>query len=191
MAELENGADAAGAWLRGRLAARRRARGRLEVASLCLAATFLLLIPLHWQAPLRLLWNASASAPVGLYQVRGTNGLRAGDMVVARTPDPARSLAAGRGYIPSNVPLVKRIAAVSGDRVCASGPTLTVNGKAAARRRAADGLGRPMPRWTGCHLLAEGEYLLLTDSPGSFDGRYFGVTRQHQLLGRATPLWLA
>ena len=46
-----------------------------------------------------------------------------------------------------------------------------------------------MPAWTGCHELAAGEYFLLMDSPDSFDGRYFGLTRREDLVGRAVLLW--
>ena len=46
-----------------------------------------------------------------------------------------------------------------------------------------------MPWWSGCKLLSSGQYLLLTDSFLSFDGRYFGLSAKADLLGRATLLW--
>src|SRR3546814_9031762 len=55
-----------------------------------------------------LVWNASASAPMGLYRVGRPGGVGKGDMVIARLAEPYRSLAAKRPYLPSNVPLVKR-----------------------------------------------------------------------------------
>jgi type IV secretory pathway protease TraF len=64
-----------------------------------------------------------------------------------------------------------------------------VNGRHVAARRLADGAGRPMPGWTGCSDLGFGEYFLLMEDPASFDGRYFGVTRTEDLVGRAVPLW--
>ena len=76
-----------------------------------------------------LVWNASASAPIGLYGVAGPDGIRKGDMVIARLREPYRSLAAERHYLPANVPLVKRVAALAGDRVCAHGSAIFVNGK--------------------------------------------------------------
>ena len=45
-----------------------------------------------------LVWNASASAPVGFYRVQAGGPIDRGDMVVAWTPEPARSLAARRRY---------------------------------------------------------------------------------------------
>ena len=64
----------------------------------------------------RLLWNASASAPAGLYLIEPGEPVKVGDMVAARAPESARQLAATRGYLPSGVPLVKQIAATNGAR---------------------------------------------------------------------------
>lgn len=139
-------------------------------------------------APL-LIWNISASAPIGGYAVIGKRGIARGDMVAARVPAPWRAIAAARRYIPVNVPLIKRVAAVHGDRVCAAGRTLLINGRLAMLRRERDGQGHALPRWHGCQTLARGDYLLLTDDPASFDGRYFGVTREADLVGKVRPLW--
>lgn len=148
-----------------------------------LAATLL------WPPPVLFVWNASASAPIGLYRVHGGDRIRRGDMVVAWAPPQARRLSANRHYLPANVPLVKRIAAVGGDRVCAAGRSVTVNGRRAASRRRLDPRGRPLPWWTGCRILGSGDTFLLGSSPQSFDGRYFGITRRTALVGRAVLLW--
>jgi type IV secretory pathway protease TraF len=113
-----------------------------------------------------------------------------GEMVVASPPAEARRLGAERHYLPSNVPLVKRVAAVGGDRVCAVGEAVFVNGRLETLRRSKDPSGRAMPWWTGCEELAEGDLFLLTpDVPEAFDGRYFGISRRHQIIGRARLLW--
>lgn len=139
----------------------------------------------------RLIWNASASAPVGLYAVTPRAPLQRGDMVFAWPPPAARDLAASRHYLPRNVPLLKRIVASAGDRICARDFEVTVNGRPVAVRRPFDRMGRPLPAWQGCiHLHADQHFLLMTDSPDSFDGRYFGATQAPDLIGRATPLWL-
>lgn len=138
----------------------------------------------------RLVWNASASAPIGLYRVMPGAPVRSGDMVIAWMPDNARLFAARRRYLPANVPLVKRVAAATGDRVCARDDAVSVNGGRVATRLAADGRGRTMPWWRGCIVLGPDELLLLmTDSPASFDGRYFGISRRDDLVGRAAFLW--
>lgn len=147
-------------------------------------------VSLLWRPRPLLLWNASASSTVGLYLVTPPARPRIGDMVVAWTPASVRRLAATRGYLPFNVPLVKRVAALSGDRICARGDRITVNGRFAAVRRSRDLSGRPMPWWSGCRLLRSGDLFLLTAGmPNAFDGRYFGVTRGDQLVGKARLLW--
>jgi conjugative transfer signal peptidase TraF len=138
----------------------------------------------------RLVWNASASAPIGLYWVRPGAAIARGDMVIARTPVAVRHLAAVRHYIPENVPLVKRVAAIAGDRVCAIGSVLSVNGNRVASRLLRDGQGRPMPWWRGCRSLGPDDYLLLMEeTPASFDGRYFGITGRADIVGKAHLIW--
>jgi conjugative transfer signal peptidase TraF len=134
-------------------------------------------------------WNASASAPVGLYRVGSRDDLRTGDMVIARLPKRYRLFAAQRHYLPINVPLVKRVAAVPGDNICAYGHLLFVNGKRAAVRRTRDRAGRKLRWWNGCLTLRHGAHLLLMDHPESFDGRYFGPTARDDIIGEAWPLW--
>lgn len=137
-----------------------------------------------------LVWNASASAPMGLYYVGGADHIAEGDMVVARLAEPYRSLAAKRHYLPANVPLVKRVAAVPGDRICARGNLLFVNDRPVAARLGIDARGRAMPWWRGCVRLDGDQLLLLmTDSPASFDGRYFGASAHRDVIGRARLLW--
>jgi conjugative transfer signal peptidase TraF len=138
---------------------------------------------------LRLVWNASASAPIGLYSVSPGGLAQPGDMVIARVPESHRRLAATRRYLPMNVPLVKRVAAAAGDEVCALGQEIFVNGRRIAERLAADGAGRPMPSWSGCVRLRGRQLFLLMNAPASFDGRYFGVTEGRDIIGKARLLW--
>jgi type IV secretory pathway protease TraF len=139
--------------------------------------------------PIVLVWNASGSAPIGLYRVHAGRPIRSGDMVVARLTGPAGILAARRLYLPARVPVVKRVAAVAGEQVCARRALVTVGGRPVALRRRFDPEGRPMPWWSGCRRLGSGEYFLLMPGPLSFDGRYFGVTRGNEIIGPALLLW--
>jgi conjugative transfer signal peptidase TraF len=177
------------AWGDARFAHGQRRLRHLRLAVLGGAGLVLLAAPpLHAPAP-RLVWNASASAPIGLYWVWPGDAPARGDMAVAWAPARWRALTARRHYLPANVPLVKRVAAAQGDRVCASGPRILVDGRPVATRLARDPSGRELPLWQGCRLLARGEYLLLMDAAGSFDGRYFGITGRRDLVGRARLIW--
>jgi type IV secretory pathway protease TraF len=110
-------------------------------------------------------------------------------MVIAWLPDPARRLADARRYVPAGVPVVKSVAAVTGDTVCAAGDGLRINGRSAARRLTQDARGRALPRWGGCRALEEDQILLLAPRPDSFDGRYFGPSSRRQLIGTARLIW--
>lgn len=137
----------------------------------------------------RLVWNASTSAPIGLYAVAPGSLAEPGDMVIARVPEPFRRLAAMRHYLPMNLPLVKRVAAAAGDEVCALGQEIFVNGRWIAERRVVDGAGRIMPKWSGCVRLRGRQLFLTMDAPASFDGRYFGITDGADVVGKARLLW--
>ncbi|MCM8731982.1 S26 family signal peptidase [Hephaestia sp. GCM10023244] len=143
----------------------------------------------HDTAP-RVIWNPSASAPIGFWRIDPHAAVDVGDMVLVRPPLPVRRLAAERRYLPMNVPLLKRIAAANGDKVCTLGATLYINERAAATRLAADWKGRSLPWWRGCRRLGRDEVLLLNDATESFDGRYFGPLPTTVVIGEATPLWL-
>ena len=139
----------------------------------------------------RLVWNASPSAPIGLYWVARGSSLARGDLVLATLPEAVRQLAAERGYLPDGVPLVKRIAAIAGETVCSDGSAITINNRVAVERLAADRQGRPLPAWQGCHVLRAGElFLLMKGVPDSFDGRYFGPVETRAVMGRLVPLWI-
>jgi conjugative transfer signal peptidase TraF len=192
MAELARfPATACGEALRAIIAARRERMQRARIAvTAALAAVPCIATVLVSPQPL-LLWNASASTPRGLYRVDPGASFQRGDSVAASLAEPYRSIAARRGYLPSGVPLVKRIVAVPGDRVCAQGAMVSINGKMAAVRNSLDALGRALPAWSGCRDLGAAEYLVLGESPWSFDGRYFGATDKRDIIGRAVLLWRA
>jgi len=161
-------------------------RRRIAVAG---AGLGLLLLSAALPPTPRLVWNASASAPIGLYWVTPGMWADPGDMVIARLPQRYRGLAAIRRYLPLNVPLVKRAVAYAGDQVCARGRHIFVNGRRVAERRDADAAGRTMPSWRGCITLRGRQLFLLMDDPASFDGRYFGPTEGSDVIGKAQLLW--
>ena len=98
-------------------------------------------------------------------------------------------MAARRSYLPFDVPLVKRVAATRGDRVCAKGDRIYVDTRLVANRIRRDPSGRPLSWWSGCVRLEPGELFLLSPgNPEAFDGRYFGVTRPRQIVGKAELL---
>ena len=135
-------------------------------------------------------WNATASVPTGLYAIRGKASLHVGERVAIEPPPELRRLLAERHYLPTGVPLLKRVAAMRGQRVCRFAHGITIDGRYVGMARARDRLGRPLPVWAGCQVLRNGELFVMNPAaPDSFDGRYFGVLRITHVIGRATPIW--
>lgn len=136
----------------------------------------------------RLVWNASASMPLGLYRIDVGRRPAVRDLVLIEPPETVAALLAARGYLPRGVPLLKRVVAVDGALVCRSGTFITVDGSAVARALDRDRFERPLPRWFGCRRLQHGHVFLLGAAPDSFDGRYFGVLPATAVIGTAHPL---
>lgn len=139
--------------------------------------------------PVRLIWNATASAPIGFYTIEPAGAIEVPDLVAVIMPEPFAGFMSERGYIGKNTPLLKRVLGVPGQQVCRRGHAITVNGIAMGDALDHDRKGRDLPVWSGCRIIRRGELFLMNfDVPDSFDGRYFGpVTAQH-VIGRAYPL---
>jgi conjugative transfer signal peptidase TraF len=138
----------------------------------------------------KLIWNASASVPIGLYAVRPARVLHVAELVVVVPPEPLASFLADGGYLPKGVPLLKRILALPGQTVCRTDRTITVDGIAMGGALERDRRGRPLPVWQGCLAVSAGEVFLMNwQSEDSLDGRYFGSLSATAIVGRAEPLW--
>ncbi|WP_372169888.1 S26 family signal peptidase [Xanthomonas axonopodis] len=178
---------------------RSRLRARLVLAGLSACG----LAALAWTSlvsPLpRLTYNPSDSVAVGWYRVEALDR-RAGSLppplsvdsiVLVPLPTEAAALAAQRGYLPTHVPLLKRVGAVAPQEVCIVGRSVRIDGVPVATALPADRLGRLLPSWRQCRRLEPGElFLLSTTNPASFDSRYFGPVAASTVLGVAHPVWL-
>lgn len=148
-----------------------------------------LFVAVAWLRPApRVLWNASASSPTGLYGVDVGAKPQHGDLVAIDPPPALGTFLAQRGYVPRGVPLLKRVAALPGALVCRSGNFVTVDGVGVARALARDRANRPLPVWTGCRTVGRDELFLINAAPDSLDGRYVGPLPAAGLIGVAHPL---
>lgn len=162
---------------------------RTALCTAMVCATFAVGLRASAEPTMLFIWNVSPSVPTGLYRISNREALQRGDMVAAWAPPAAARLAAERRYLPMHVPLIKRVAAVHGDKVCARAAEIHVRDRLVASRLVEDGAGRRLPWWSGCRTLRTGDYFLLAPRLRSFDGRYFGVSSDHQIIGKAVLLW--
>lgn len=152
-------------------------------------AAELLAIAAFFNSLPRLIWNASASAPLGLYALHRTDDPPLGSLVAVVPPEQIAGWLAMRHYLPRNVPLIKHVVAKVGQRVCRIGVHVSVDGHVIGAARRYDSRGRPLPVWKGCRTLRTGELFLMNPAvPDSLDGRYFGPLPVTTIIGRATPL---
>jgi len=163
-----------------------------HVGPAALAAATLVMAASIEKPAVRFIWNASASVPPGLYRLRSTDGLIRGQLVAVQPTDQLATFLADRDYLPRDLPLLKRVAALPGQTVCRSGLTLSVDNVEIGQARERDSQGRPLPVWQGCQVIADGEiFLMNARSTVSLDGRYFGVLPVTAIVGRAEPLWVS
>ena len=178
---------------------RLRVRARLVLAGLSACG----LAALAWASfvhPLpRLTYNPSDSVAVGWYRVDPLDHrtsspprpLSVGSIVLVPLPAEAAALAAQRGYLPTRIPLLKRVGAVAPQEVCIADGKVHIDGVPSAAVLSADRWGRPLPSWQQCHRLRHGElFLLSVTNPASFDSRYFGPVSAASVIGVARPVWL-
>jgi conjugative transfer signal peptidase TraF len=138
----------------------------------------------------KLIWNASASVPIGLYAVRPARPFHAAELVVVKPPGPLAAFLDERRYLPLGVPLLKRITGLPGQTVCRIDRTITVDGTPTGNALVRDRRGRSLPVWQGCQRIPAGDVFLMNRaSKDSFDGRYFGLLPASTVVGRADPIW--
>jgi conjugative transfer signal peptidase TraF len=163
---------------------------RLGFAVTTCAATLLVALSSFFHPAPKLLWNASASVPVGLYAVQRAFPLHVGELVVVKPPMPLARFLAARRYLPFGVPLIKHILALPGQTVCRIAHGVTVDGVAMGEALDRDRFDRALPDWQGCRVLGPGEIFLMNRTPAdSLDGRYFGPLPTAAIVGRADPIW--
>jgi conjugative transfer signal peptidase TraF len=138
-------------------------------------------LPLLWLAHAHrdvLLVNRTPSEPIGLYVRAARDPVQAGALIAFRAPRGAFPYADRREGFLHEMPILKAVAAVAGDRVCTFGGVLTINGVRRAPVEQRDGQGVVLPHWIGCRRLAQGEAFAFSDRvPNSFDSRYFGPVK--------------
>jgi conjugative transfer signal peptidase TraF len=132
-------------------------------------------------APGVLLVNESPSLPRGLYRRTASATPALGDIVVLAPPADARGYLASLGA-PPDARLLKRVAATTGQRVCALDGSVRVEAHALAVK-VQDRRGVTLPAWRDCRALDVHEIFVAGDSADSFDSRYFGPVRHAAVSG--------
>ncbi len=161
---------------------------RSSVLAMAIAGCALVTAPVVAPPGKRLVLNTTASAPLGFYWLRD-GAVSVGDLALVRPPRPLARWMAVRGYLPLNVPLIKRVAAKGGQSVCVRDAVVSLDGRPIAGVLQRDRQGRPLAASSICRRLGPDEVFLLNAEARSLDGRYFGPLPRHCVVGRLTPVW--
>ncbi len=149
-----------------------------------------LVAPAFLQPHRMIVWNASASVPVGLYLLETTDGRYVSELVAVVPPEPLATFLAAGNYLPRGVPMLKHVLALPGQTVCRDGLVVTVDKVAVGVALERDRQGRALPVWQGCRVVAEDTLFLMNSrSADSLDGRYFGPLPRSAVTGRVHPVW--
>jgi len=135
-----------------------------------------------------LIWNRTKSAPQGLYW-RSNGPLTLNGWAIVSGRSKGALWASNAGFVGEDWPLIKRVRAMPGDRICREKEAVFINGKQIATALPISQNGTALPSWQGCHIVADTEVFLLNDHPRSLDGRYFGVTSLEDISGSARLIW--
>jgi signal peptidase I len=116
--------------------------------------------------------NRTNSMPLGFYVRYSSNKLKIGDIIVFNLND------------------IKYIAAHEGDDICVdSASTLWVNSLSVAQINI-EKYPEKIPEQSSCQRLKKDEFLVLGDHQDSYDSRYFGPIKTHDVISPVKPLWL-
>jgi conjugative transfer signal peptidase TraF len=163
---------------------------RLKTMNAMLVGAGALIAPIVLETTPLYVWNASDSVPIGLYRLRPADNLFVTELVAVQPPEPLATFLDLNGYLPTGVPMLKRVLALPGQTVCRSGLAVSVDAIEMGEARDRDGRGRPLPKWRGCRVVGEGELFVMNwQSANSLDGRYFGFLPTSAVIGRAIPVW--
>lgn len=144
---------------------------------------------------------ASESMPRGVYHTEPFEGiLRRGDTIEVCLPNRVSTFARSRGYLAAGIlcddgvqRIVKSVLAIPGDTVDVSPLGFRVEGKLLRNTAplAHDSRGRPLAGIPpGRYPVRAGTvWLFSTETPASFDSRYFGPVPQSAIRRRFHPLW--
>jgi type IV secretory pathway protease TraF len=73
-----------------------------------------LLTSVIFAKPALYVWNASESAPLGLYRLQPVDTLFVTELVAVLPPEPLAAFLAEGSYLPRGVPMLKRVLAIPG-----------------------------------------------------------------------------
>lgn len=125
--------------------------------------------------PHLVIYNYTASLPVGWYWLEPAASLRHGDIILCDADEDTMQLAVERQWINPNTHFLKCIYGLPGDVYEIRAHRYIVNGEDKGEIKQYDSAGRKLPlQPDGKYIVPEGYILTGTSEENSFDSRYYG-----------------
>lgn len=159
------------------------------IAAVILILTVVQIITYFAEQNGQLFFNLSPGEAKGLYMLvpLSDKTLSLGEKVLLNVPNEAQK------FFPVNqpleMPLLKTVAGLPGDRYLVSNTSIYVNGRYLGAVYNADQDGKALPQKRGAFVVKEGSFLpVATKTDKSIDGRYFGDVPIAAVWGKAIPI---
>lgn len=164
---------------------------------ICTSLFFIVIAGFIGGYPYFLVYNATASQPIGFYLKSYPNSYLHNDLVlvcpvtsVAKWSVEHHIIADGMGCQYS-APLLKKIVATAGDRVTVTHKGIIVNDTLIPNTAP---IARKVKQWNTFDkefLLKSGEYIVVANQNNlSFDSRYFGVVTDKNIIAKIRPIFI-
>lgn len=168
----------------------RISKRNLAIVSLIVSLFAILVVP-FFVLDLRI--NTTASFPLGLYKVVKNTTVTRGVFVEICAPDKKNiqllKLQKENDGICSNgtIPLLKKVAAMEGDKITVTNSKVFVNGVEQANSTI---YAKKVRYYAQTQTLQKGEIFVMSDyNPMSYDSRYFGALKAKDILHTLTPFF--
>lgn len=141
-----------------------------------------------------LIVQKTPSMPEGIYISYPSSHYHIGDTVIFNLPSKWMQYILARGYLSQPEPLMKKILAEEGDKVCFYGDEVMINNHTILPLFKMDSKHRLLPqrdiRKDECFIVGKNEYFMAGDaSIHSFDSRYFGLIFRSAIIAKAKLIW--
>jgi len=152
---------------------------------------FLGIIALH----IGLIINVTPSITRGVY-MKSAKEIKHGDIVAFCLSEPYKSIGLKSQYIEKGRncdgtdPLIKEVIAIPGDKVILSNTFITINNKKYPYKTLfMDSNGHNLAYYPRGTYFSSGYWLIGSNSPKSWDSRYWGPINTHQVLYKVIPIF--
>lgn len=136
--------------------------------------------------PKVLVWNGSASAPVGFYMKAQDQTISLHDFVLVKTGTKLDSISSLYPTKPTY--LLKHVELIPGERYRVDGNKIFTERQTFLRQKTSIN-GIKLPRLEdGVYVVPQGHYFVANFPEKSFDSRYFGPVPEEDIIQKVTPI---